>query len=298
MDTYLNMRAFIAAAEAGSFSLAARELGLATSVLTKRVNQLEHLLKVTLFHRSTRSLKLTEVGRNQIQKCRKIVSQVEDLISPRQSKSELIDFIRIRVPITISRLFMGELLRGFIVVHPNIRMEVVITEHPMTTEDSSFDVSLGAKPITAGRIADTPLVSLNRSLYASPDYLDRYGYPKHPRDLVEHKCLSFSPMGAIWIFNTEKAPIHIEIIPKLSSNDGQLIASAAADGMGITMLTDYIVKPIFESGRLIPLLTEFPLPELWLTATVPANRTRSPAVEALLDYLRSETPKLVLLNDS
>ena len=294
MDTYLNMRAFIAAADAGSFSRAAREQGLATSVLTKRVNQLEHQLRMTLFHRSTRSLKLTEAGRTQIQKCRSIVTQVEELIAPPQSKAELVDFIRVRAPVTIARLFLGELLREFMVVHPKIRMEVVITEHPMATEDSSFDVSLGAKPITSGRIADVPLMSLKRSLCASPDYLDRRGHPKHPRDLVEHECLSFSPMGTVWIFNTEKAPIHIEIVPKLSSNDGQLIAKAAAEGMGVSILSDYIVAPMLESGRLVPLLTNFRLPELWLTATVPANRAKSPAVEALLEHLKLETSKLVL----
>lgn len=292
MDTYLNMRAFIATADTGSFSGAAREQGISISVLTKRVNQLEHQLRTPLFHRSTRSLTLTEEGRVQVLKCRSIVSQVEEMIASPQSKDELIDFIRVRAPITLARLVIGPLLQKFMVAHPKIRLELVITERQLIPEDSSFDISLGAKPITVGDVSDFPLSPLKRTLCASPSYLDLHGSPGHPRDLAKHECLCYLPTGTVWTFNTEKAPIHIEILPQLSSNDGQLISDAAVAGMGVTILSNYILAPMLASEQLVPLLTNFPLPQLWLTATVPSNKAKPPAVEQLLKFLKSETLKI------
>ncbi|MGQ9367536.1 LysR family transcriptional regulator [Azospirillum sp. ST 5-10] len=287
MDTYLNLRAFLATADAGNFSQAARELGVAASVVTKRVNQLEHQLGIELFRRSTRSLTLTEAGRKHLDRCRSIVAQIDDLIAPPQTRRELEDFIRVRAPVTMTRMFLGAIIQDFLTAHPKVRLELVISERPIVSEGSGFDVSIGAVPVTVGTITDVTLCRLRRFLCASPAYLARFGRPESPRDLVHHTCLNFMPSGAVWVFRTGTAPIELEVAPRLSSNDGQLIVDAAAAGMGIAAASEYVSASLIGSGRLVPVLEDHPLPEFWIKATLPANRPATPAVQALIGHLKA-----------
>ncbi len=286
MDTYLTLRAFLASAETGSFSAAARTQGIATSVLTKRVNQLEEQLGIKLFRRSTRSLKLTEVGRSYLKRADSIVAQIDDLIVSPRSKPELEDFLRIRAPATMTAMLLGPMLKRFINEHPKVRLELIVSENPIVSEEAGFDVSIGARPVAVGSVSDFTLCRLKRVLCASPDYLSRMGTPAHPRDLTNHHCLSFTPTGAIWVFNTDQAPMEIEVVPKFSSNDGRLIAEAAVSGMGITILSEYIVQSFMVDGRLVPLLSGYPLPELWVKAVLPRKKHVSPALSSLLEFLR------------
>jgi DNA-binding transcriptional LysR family regulator len=289
MDTYLNFKAFQAAAQFGSFSRAARELDLAASVVTKRVNQLEHQLQATLFERSTRHLALTEAGRRYLDRCRPLMADFDDLLrGPSRAPDDVEDFLRVKAPTSLTVLHLRNVFDAYQAEFQKVRLEIVLLDRSVDPVLEGFDVSIGAHwSLSFTGVIEKPLCPLRRMLCASPDYVARHGMPKHPRDLVAHQCLSFLPTGNIWTFEDRHGPIAIEVKPRLTSNDGQMLVSAAVNAGGIAIVSNYLVKDLVQSGRLVRVLPDFPVPDLWIKAVSPERRAASPAVSALMSKLEA-----------
>lgn len=287
MDIYLNFKAFQAAARAGSFSRAARDMGLAASVVTKRVNQLEHQLGAALFRRSTRKLTLTEAGVRYLDRSRLLIAEFDDLIKDKsQAPGDVEDFLRIKAPTSFTVLRLRPVFASFLAEFKKIRLEVVLLDRMVDPILEGFDVSIGAYwPQAFVGVVERPLCPLPRVLCASPDYLARRGAPKTPRDLVHHDCLSFIPTGNAWTFTGPHGPITVAVRPRLTSNDGQMLTGAAANGAGIAIVSRYMADDLIQSGQLVPLLTSFPIPDLWIKALSPQRRAATPAVMALIDRM-------------
>lgn len=285
MDIYLNFKAFQAAARAGSFSQAAREMGAAASVVTKRVNQLEQQLCVSLFRRSTRKLVLTEAGTRYLDRSRLLIAELDDLIrGSSQAPGDVEDFLRIKAPTSFTVLHLRPVFSAFQAEFQKIRLEVVLLDRIVDPILEGFDVSIGAYwPQSFVGVVERPLCPLPRLLCASPAYLARHGAPKAPRDLVHHDCLSFIPTGNAWSFVGPHGPITVAVRPRLTSNDGQMLADAAVNDAGIAIVSRYMANDLIRSGRLVPLLPDFPIPDLWIKAVSPQRRAMSPAVVALID---------------
>ncbi|MCC5812059.1 MAG: LysR family transcriptional regulator [Ectothiorhodospiraceae bacterium] len=287
MDIYLNMRAFQTTAETGNFSRAARELGVAASVVTKRVNQLEHQLGVTLFRRSTRAVVLTEPGRRYLEKVRGLTAQIDELLSSTRQPKALEDFIRIKAPTSMTVLYLNRIFQAFAADFPRVRLELVLVDRPIDPVSEGFDIAIGAFPLSFGHAMDEPLCRLERMLCASPAYLEARGVPRHPRDLVKHDCLSFVPTGNSWVFESERGPITIEVTPRISSNDGQILVDAAVNGNGVAVVSKYAARKALHNGDLVRVLPDFPLPDMWIKAVAPEWRVNAPAIRMLVDYLRA-----------
>jgi DNA-binding transcriptional LysR family regulator len=289
MDIYLNFKAFQAVARAGSFSAAARELGLAASVVTKRVNQLEHQLGTTLFRRSTRQLALTEAGHRYLHRSRVVIADFDDLLrGSAQSPGEVEDFLRVKAPTSLGVLWLRQVFDAYQAEFRKVRLEIMLLDRAVDPVLEGFDVSIGAHWAQAFTgVYELPLCPLRRLVCASPDYLARRGRPEHPRDLVEHDCLSFIPTGNLWSFADRHGPIVIEVKPRLTSNDGQMLVSAAVNGSGLVLASYYMAKDFIRGGQLVPVLTNFPIPDLWIKAVTPERRAGSSAVRALLSRLKS-----------
>lgn len=285
MDIYLNLQAFRFTAETGGFSRAARELGVAPSVVTKRVNQLEYQLNTTLFLRSTRSLVLTEPGRRYLEHARNLTTQIEALLKAPDQKGSLEDFIRIKSPTTLSLLYLNDVFQDFVHDFPKVRLEVVLIDRPIDPTSEAFDLAIGAFPSSYSGASDKPLCRLSRILCASPAYLANHPLPNHPKDLTQHACLSFIPTGDDWIFESEQGTVTVKIAPRFSSNDSRLLVDAAIKGNGIAMVSMYAAQQALESGALVPVLEDYPLPEMWFKAVIPKRRLESPALSLLVERL-------------
>lgn len=287
MDIYLNFKAFQAVAQTGSFSRAARDLGLAASVVTKRVNQLEELLGASLFRRSTRKLTLTDAGARYLDRSRLPIAEFDDLIKgASQSPGELEDTLRIKAPTSLTELRLRPVFAAFQAEFQKIRLEIVLLDRMVDPIIEGFDVSIGAHwPQSFVGVVERPLCPLPRVLCASPAYLKRRGIPKTPQDLIQHDCLSFIPTGNDWTFIGPHGPITIAVRPRLTSNDGQMLVAAALSGAGIAIVSRYMTKDVIGSGELTPLLVDFPIPDLWVKAVSPERRAMTPAVTALIERL-------------
>ncbi len=288
MDILVNLQAFLATADAAGFSAAARKLNVSTSVVAKRVTQLEARIGTPLFHRSTRQLRLTDAGQRYVHRARGVVTDATDLLSRMGEKGhDLVDHLRIKAPTSLTVARLADAFSAFQTQNPRLKLEIVLIDRPVDPVSEGFDIAIGAFPHSFGGVVDEPLCALKRLLCASPAYLKKHGTPTHPRDLVEHRCLSFLPTGPEWIFDGPRGRISIQVSPQLSSNEGHVLARSAIAGNGIALMSHYLVADALRDGTLKPVLRDFPIPELWVKATIPERRRNAAAVQALLALLKT-----------
>lgn len=286
MDTVQNLRAFLAVVETGSFSAAARRGGLATSVLTKRVDQLEHAVRAKLFIRTTRTVALTEAGQRWVERVRSLVTDIDDAMrQPAATEQELEGPVRVKAPTTLTALHLGEVLTRFQTLHPKVGMELVLADRVVNPQDERFDLAIAAFDATFGGVVDMPLCPLRRQLCAAPDYLARRGSPQHPRDLLAHDTISFAPTGSIWSFIGPEGPSTVKVAPRLSANDGQVLMQAARAGTGIALLSEYLILPSLKAGELVTVLPDYTPPEMWVKMLVPETRMQVARVRALSGFI-------------
>lgn len=295
MDTLTNLRAFIDVAETGSFSQAARRAGVAPSVITKRVDQLEWRIRAPLFTRSTRKVLLTDVGERYLPQLRQLVREMEDTLDGMaRADGALEGHIRIKIPSTLGVLALGELLNHFLLAQPMVSLEVVLADRSVNPIEEGFDLALGARPESYGGVDDFPLAPVKRRLVASPAYLARAGAPAAAADLASHDALVLSTSGTHWELQGPQGLVGVDVRARLRSNDGLALLRAARQGLGIALLADYLVAPALREGALVEVLPSMHLPDLWLKAMVPANRADLPRIRALLQWLSTQLAGLAL----
>ncbi|WP_028669275.1 LysR family transcriptional regulator [Saccharospirillum impatiens] len=290
MDTLDNIKTFLAVVRTGSFSAAGRELDIVPSVVTKRVNQLEHQLKATLFIRSTRKLELTDTGERYYPRFLGIVSDVEEAFRDVAStRSRIEDHLRIKCPTTLTVMYFGKIFTAFQKAYPGVRLDLVLMDRSVNPVEEGFDIAIGALPSSYTNVVDLPLCRMPRTVVASQGYIEKYGEPQHPRDLLSHHCLSFLATGNSWFFDGPSGSININVSPSLTVNDSLVLLDAVKDELGIAILPRHIVHPFIKSGKLKSIMPEFPVGDLWVKALVPENRQSIPAVKAALDWLQAAT---------
>lgn len=287
MDALQNLRAFLAVAETRSFTAAARRSGLATSVLTKRVDQLERAVKMKLFVRTTRTVTLTEAGQRWIARVRALVADFDDTMRQASDTGhELEGPIRVKAPTTLTVLYLADVLTRFQALNPKLSLEIVLADRAVNPAEEGFDVAIAAFDVAFSEVIDIPLCPLRPMLCASPSYVARRGAPAHPRDLIEHDTLNFAPTGAIWSFSGTQGPTTVEINPRISANDGQVLLRAALAGHGIALLSEYLTAPRLAAGELVTVLKTYQPPERWVRILIPERRMPVARIGALVQFLQ------------
>jgi DNA-binding transcriptional LysR family regulator len=286
LDTLDNMRTFLAVVRAGSFSAAARALDTVPSVVAKRIGQLEHSLKTPLFLRSTRSLDLTEAGAHYHRRFLPLVAEIDSAFREGSGAgSGLKERLRIKVPTTLTVSHFGDMLTEFQNRNRGVRMEVLLMDRSVNPMEEGFDLAIGALPATYANVVDIPLCRLRRATVASPAYLEKAGMPNHPGDLTRHSCLSYLATGTSWRFEGVQGGISVDVPSTFGVNDSHILLNALEKHLGIAIMARHIARDAIKAGRLVEILTEFPVPDLWVRALVPESRRHNPAVEALLQWL-------------
>ena len=221
---------------------------------------------------------------------RGLVRQVDDaLAGMAQASGELEGHIRIKIPTTLGVLNLSQLLNRFLAEQPLISMDIVLADRSVNPLEEGFDLAIGARPESYGQVRDVPLCPISRRLCAAPAYLQRRSAPQAPAELMDHDCLVFATAGTRWEFQGPQGLVGVDVVrPKLKSNDGVALCQATLDGLGVSVLADYLVAPALAGGRLVELLPDHHLPDLWLKALVPANRIELPRIRSLLHWLTQQ----------
>jgi DNA-binding transcriptional LysR family regulator len=289
LDTLQNLKTFLTIARTENFSEAARQIGVAPSVVTKRVNQLEHQMNAQLFNRSTRKVQLTETGAKYLPKVRNIIRDFENVLAGTTDTSDEVEgHLRIKTPTTTATTFLSSIFSSFQKAYPGITLDVVLLDRSVNPIEEGFDMALGALPTTFSGVVDIPLCAYPRIICASPEYLANFGTPEHPRDLMEHKCLTATPNGSTWSFESKRGQININVPSKYNANDSVMLHQSALDGNGITIIPRFIAETALASGELVTFMADFPIAKYWFKALVPENYLQIPRIEALLTWLKTE----------
>ena len=283
------LRIFCSAAELGNFKACAVKLALSPQAVTRAVQQLEQLTGEVLFHRNTRQVRLTQFGSQLYQDGRMQLIQLDQLFSPRLATQDAQGLVRLAAPAAF-RPVLSPLLLKFAALHPQIRLDVRLSDQHSDVVDEQIDLG-----IRAGLLRDQSFVALQVSevalyLVASPSYLTAYGPPSDLTALNQHQQVSLldAGTGRPWAWFFRDGEIYQPRQVRLLVNDAQQELAAVAAGLGIGQIADFLAKPLLANGKLVRLLpAQEPTP--WPLSLYRPQRGPVPArVRLLFDFLRDE----------
>jgi DNA-binding transcriptional LysR family regulator len=293
MNTLLNIKAFLLVARTGSFSGAARELGVAPSVVTKRITRLEDEMGAQLFVRSTRALALTPAGERLLPQYQRLVAELDEIIGAAAAAEQGIEgHLRIKGPTTLTSLYLGPLVCEFHAQHPGLTVDIVLLDRSVNPLEEGFDMVVGALPASYPNVTDFPLGPYSIALCAAPSYVDAKGAPESPNDLVEHDCCTSVLLGNTWVFENAPTTISVEVRSKLHVNDTRVLREAVLRGIGISVLPRFLVREDLKAGKLVELMPSHPVPTFWMKALVPRIKMNKPAVSELVSFLKARMQPL------
>ena len=287
MDTTNDMRAFVKVVEHQSFSAAAVVLGLTPSAVSKLVSRLEDRLGVRLLHRTTRRLALTSEGEVYFARARQILADIEEAEAEvTRSRGSP----RGRLHVHTSNAFgvhqLAPALPEFLMRYPDIEVELSITDRIVDLVGERADVAIRGGPIADTSLSARKIGEFERTICAAPSYLARRGVPRTPAELASHVCVVAAPMSSRWPFRTRTGLDLVEVMPRVTTDNGEAALRLALGGAGIARLADVIIGEPIRSGLLVPLLTDVHHTELLpLSAIYLAGRHRLPKVRVFLDFL-------------
>ncbi|MCJ2140156.1 LysR family transcriptional regulator [Methylobacterium sp. E-066] len=283
-----DMAVFVAVAEAGSLSGAARRLGLTPSAVSRVVARIEARLGVQLLVRTTRTLRLTAEGETYGRAARRILADLDETETALSDRGCPRGRVRVSAATAHGRLVIVPLLGDFVACHPGIVVEIDLSDEIVDVLGGRADIGirfgpLADSPLTARRLGET-----GRTVVAAPAYLARAGTPRRPADLAEHNCLDFtfrrSEPG--WPFREDGRDFILPVRGTLAANNGETLVQLALGGVGITRVGNFHIADDLAAGRLVPLLEPFNPQDREAIHAVFVGGPAMPArVRVLVDFL-------------
>ncbi len=292
MNTILNISAFLRVARLGSFSAAAREMNVATSVIAKRISQLEKEVKTKLIARSTRGVTLTAAGERQLPQFGRLLAAYEQaFLHQQEAGSHRVEgWVRILAPPTVTSMFLGPIFTRFQLQYSNVDMDIVALERSANPLEEGFDIAVGGWPLSYPDVVDVQLCRYELMTVAAPVYLKGKQMPRHPTELIDHDCLTTTLFRTSWGFTNPRGAVNIEVHSRLQSSDSRMVRDAARMGLGIGILPRMLVEDDLREGTLVELLEDFPVAPYWLKLLVPRMKMSRPVVSALVRFLKDSIP--------
>jgi DNA-binding transcriptional LysR family regulator len=282
------MRAFARVAESGSFSSAARLLGRSKAVVSKQIASLEAALGVQLLARTTRQVRLTEVGRSYFERCVQVLAELDDLESNvQQSQSSPRGVLRVTGPQTFAELHLSEAVREFLLRYPELKMELVLTDRIVDLVDDGFDVAIRVGQLEDSSLLARRLTASSVVTCAAPAYLARRGVPRSPEQLSNHDLVLDSNVRqpGTWRFRRGTRTVNVRVSGRLQVNSAVMVRHLLVGGAGIGLCPEFVVRDDLEAGRLVPLLAQFSGYDLGVYAVYPHTRHVPSRVRVFVDFL-------------
>jgi len=285
---------FTRVVQAGSFTAAARALGMPKSSVSRKVTALEDRVGARLLQRTTRKLGLTDAGRMYFERAARIVAEVEEA-DQAVGQLQAAPRGRLRVTAPLSFGMLGPIVAGFLRRHPEVQVDLVCTDRRVDLVDEGFDVAVRAGPLDDSTLVARSLGVIRRVLIAAPTYLRRRAAPRAPADLTAHACISFGagPAPGVWVLRAGERTAEVRVSPRYSVNDLDLMVEAARAGIGIALIPEFACTADLGAGRLRRVLAEWCSTETPVHAVYPTARHLSPKVVAFVDALRERFAQAV-----
>jgi DNA-binding transcriptional LysR family regulator len=291
-DDMDGMAVFAAVAETRGFRAAGERLGVTASAVSQALRRLEERLGVTLVQRSTRSVHLTEAGQRLYSSVRPALEEVRAAVAALgELGSKPRGTLRLHVSTGEDTVLGGPLLAGFLAEHPHVDLDVAVSDAPLDIVAAGYDAG-----IQLGEVIDRDMIAVPVSgdlrlvVVGAPSYFARRGTPRHPRDLADHDCINWHPTPEAlpyrWEFTEHGRDLSVAVRSRMLTTDPALMVRLARAGAGLTMAYEDRVRDDITRGDLVPVLEEFSSPFPGYYLYYPQRRHASPALRALVDYLR------------
>lgn len=283
------IRAFIRVVEVGSFAEAARQIGTAKSVMSKRVNQLEDHLQLELLHRSTRKLTLTDTGADFYQRCSQIVSELDEAkTAVRSIEWALAGVLRVSCISSFTAAYLAEDLCAFQLEHPDLQIELQQHDRVCDPVQEGYDLSIQPESSHSGIIESVGILPIKRFVVATPAYIAKYGCPQTPEDLSRHRFAHNShvqPDSAI-PFRGPDGTHAVWFEPAVITNTIWMLESAVLSGECMALMPVFFVEKRLLSGEFVPVLPEYPIQTVSLDAWYRRTRFTPMKIRIFLNRLR------------
>lgn len=286
MDRLDSLRTFIAVADKGSFTEAARSLNVSGTAATRAVSSLEAALGVTLFMRTTRSVRLTEEGAAYLERCRAALADLDDAAEMLRGRtSEPRGTLVVTAPVVFGRLHILPVVTQLLARFPAFDVRLMLIDRVVRLAEEGIDVAVRIADLSDSALHALRVAEVRRVLTASPDYLAKHGEPRSATELHEHVLISFDQLAGAnseWRFGATGKPA-IRIAPRLTVNSADAAIAAARAGLGIVRTLSYQVAEDIAAGRLKPVLVDLEPPPVPVNLVFQGSRRSSPNVRTFLD---------------
>lgn len=248
--------------EQGSFAAAAKSLNRHSSIVSKRISELEARLGVRLVERTTRQLHFTEAGQSFIHRLKAVRDALEDAEKEvNDSASQLKGTLRLSVPGAFGRLWLAPMIARFGKQYPTLTIHVEYSERFVDIIHERFDAAIRIGDLPDSRLRAKRLADNRRILCAAPSYLDANGVPSAPSELMQHHCFGFTELASFpsLVLKKEDERVSTSISTKFVSNDGEALLCAAHEGLGILAASEWLMSKSLQEGKLIRVLPDWRL---------------------------------------
>lgn len=286
------IEAFVAVAEAGGFAAAAKRIGRDASIMSRRVGQLEALLGVRLFVRTTRRVALTEVGEAYLKRVQIVLEELsaadleasERAVAPR-------GLVRITAPISFGRLWLAPLVAGFLAQHDNIRVDLRLSDSVVDLVAEGFDVAVRVGVLASSSLQARKLANHKMRLVAAPRYFKARGCPATPEDVAQHDCVGFTG-NSFW----PDWPLHegsrrklVKPAYKFITDNSEAAVQGLVDGIGLGLAPDWMVGPAIHTGVLKEVLESWTVKgDGGVYAVMPPGKLIPGKTRAFVEYLAAQ----------
>ena len=290
------MALYVKVVENNSFSRAAEREGIPVSTISRKISELEKALGVRLLERSTRRLRMTEIGQDYYERCRRGLEEFETAnLMVKDQQAQVSGRLRLSVPPSISDVLVIPLIEDFQALYPNAIVNCLVTDRHVNHIEDGIDISLRVGDLKDSSLVARRLLRYRSVLVASPRYLERAGTPSHPNELPLHGLVAFSRWepAVTWVLENNGEKHKVNVQPRIAINDYAGVQSAVINSLGISEIPSIICGPAIQDGRLVEIMPEWQFSPVTLSAVYPSNRNLSRLVRLFKDFCAERIEALV-----
>jgi DNA-binding transcriptional LysR family regulator len=260
MDKFREMEVFVAIVDRGSFTGASEKLGMSAPAVSRALNSLESRVGVQLLSRTTRSIRPTDAGVSYLEACRHALDTIANAeVNIVADQRKPVGTLTVSAPVLFGQRFIAPLINAYANFFPDVSLNVVYNDRPTRLIDEGVDIAVRIGHLGDSSIFAVPLGFVRRRTYAAPAYVDVWGEPSHPKELINHHCVSYTGVThpLEWMFHENGSRLSVRVRPRMTVDLASAAVMAAVDRVGITQLLSYQAAPEVLNGSLQPVLGAF-----------------------------------------
>ncbi|WP_235516339.1 LysR family transcriptional regulator [Sphingomonas sp. Leaf226] len=287
MDRFESLSVFVAVAQERGFAAASRALNMSPPAVTRAVAALERHLGVTLFHRSTRAISLTDEGAVLLDRARRLLADLREAEQTLMGgRSVPRGQLYVTAPVMFGRLHVLPVINTLLALHTGLNAHMMLLDRNVRIIEEGIDVAVRIGALVDSTLRVVTIGSVRQTIVASPAYLAEYGTPDDPAELVSHRCI-VGRVGSTWPFGARGDRI-VEVVPRLTVNSIDATIAAAETGLGLANVLSYQSGAHIASGQLVEVLADHAPSAMPVSLLYDSGRAAMPAVRVFIEAMREQ----------